>query len=657
MKRIFAVFIAVVLLCSTVIPVAAENDTRSEDIVILYTNDVHTYIDGPLSYDVIAAIKKDLQVEYKYVLLADAGDHIQGTAYGSMDKGGSIIELMNAAGYDVATLGNHEFDYGMGGCMNVIEWAEFPYISANFYHESNGTRRENVLDSYVIFDCGDEKVAFVGITTPGSFTKSTPAYFQDENGNYIYGISAGENGADMQQDVQKAINAAKEDGATQIIALGHLGMETSASPWTSVETIAGVSGLDAFIDGHSHHMIEKEMVKDKDGHDVLLTQTGEYFGRIGMMVIDSKNGDITTDFIECEEILADDGETVEGYKLNSELYSGTELISDEAVKTVQNMWITQVDELLGETIGSTSVVLDNYDADGNRLVRAQETNTGDFAADALYYLFDNMDLDVDVAIMNGGGIRNQGITGDISYKLCKDIHTFGNVACLQTVSGQQLLDALEWGARSVGEGESGGFLQVSGLTYQIDTSIPDTTQKDDKGVWIGCPTGEYRVHNVKIYNKETQAWDALDLNATYNLAGYNYTLRDLGDGFAMFDGAVNILDYVMEDYMVLANYINGFEGGVVAATNSPLGVKYAGLLIDYGTVNGSGRITMAEKSDISISDQDQMESGTGSGENTGGPVAPEDDTIMVIIVFCAIIFVSGIAVILWFVIKKKKAFK
>ncbi len=657
MKRIFAVFIAVVLLCSTVIPVAAENDTRSEDIVILYTNDVHTYIDGPLSYDVIAAIKKDLQVEYKYVLLADAGDHIQGTAYGSMDKGGSIIELMNAAGYDVATLGNHEFDYGMGGCMNVIEWAEFPYISANFYHESNGARRENVLDSYVIFDCGDEKVAFVGITTPGSFTKSTPAYFQDENGNYIYGISAGENGADMQQDVQKAINAAKEDGATQIIALGHLGMETSASPWTSVETIAGVSGLDAFIDGHSHHMIEKEMVKDKDGHDVLLTQTGEYFGRIGMMVIDSKNGDITTDFIECEEILADDGETVEGYKLNSELYSGTELISDEAVKTVQNMWITQVDELLGETIGSTSVVLDNYDADGNRLVRAQETNTGDFAADALYYLFDNMDLDVDVAIMNGGGIRNQGITGDISYKLCKDIHTFGNVACLQTVSGQQLLDALEWGARSVGEGESGGFLQVSGLTYQIDTSIPDTTQKDDKGVWIGGPTGEYRVHNVKIYNKETQAWDALDLNATYNLAGYNYTLRDLGDGFAMFDGAVNILDYVMEDYMVLANYINGFEGGVVAATNSPLGVKYAGLLIDYGTVNGSGRITMAEKSDISISDQDQMESGTGSGENTGGPVAPEDDTIIVIIVFCAIIFVSGIAVILWFVIKKKKAFK
>ena len=244
-------------------------------------------------------------------------------------------------------------------------------------------------------------------------------------------------------------------------------------------------------------------------------------------------------------------------------------------------------------IGSTALTLDNYDAEGKRLVRSQETNTGDFCADALYYLFDNMGLDVDVAIMNGGGVRNKAVTGEISYKVCKNIHTFGNVACLQTITGQQLLDALEWGARGAGTGEEiGGFLHVAGVTYKIDTAYPQSIVADDKGVWVSGPTGGYRVHDVMVYNKETKAYEALDLAAQYNLAGYNYTLRDLGDGFAMFDGAINVLDYVMEDYMVLANYVQAFEGGVVDATNSPLAAKFPGMLVNYGTVDGSGRIVL-----------------------------------------------------------------
>ena len=568
-------------------PMTAAAETTSEDIVILYTNDVHTYIDGPLSYDVIAAVKEELETQYAHVILADAGDHIQGTAYGSMDKGETIIELMNAAGYDVATLGNHEFDYGMEGCQNAVALAQFPYVSANFYHEADGVRGENVLGSYELFDFGEEKIAFVGITTPETFTKTTPAYFQDADGNFIYGISGGEDGSALQQDVQNTIDAARAEGATQVIALGHLGVDLSSGPWTSEAAIAGVSGLDAFIDGHSHTVMEGKNVTDKDGNEVLLTQTGEYFTRIGMMVIDAETDEITTDFIECEE--TEDG----GYQLVSDLYSGTVVLSDEEVKAAKDSWIAEIDTMLGQKIGSASVTFDNYDSEGNRLVRSQETNSGDFAADALYYLFDDMDMDVDVAIMNGGGIRNKSITGELTYKVCKDMHTFGNVACLQTVTGQQILDALEWGARSAGTAELGGFLQVSGLTYRIDTGIESTVQHDDKDIWTGSPTGAYRVHDVKIYNKETGAWDALDPAAEYNLAGYNYTLRDLGDGFAMFDGAVNVLDYVMEDYMVLANYVQGFEGGVVDAANSPLLAKYAGLLVNYGDVNGSGRIVAA----------------------------------------------------------------
>ena len=597
---------------ATAAPTAAPTEAPTEppvvgnDVVILHTNDIHTYIDKPLSYDVIAAIKAELQKEFDYVLLADAGDAVQGTAFGSMDKGETIVKLMNIAGYDVATLGNHEFDYGMDGTMNVIEWAEYPYTSSNFYHEKDGVKGETVLDAYVMFECGAEKVAVVGITTPESFTKSTPAYFQDENGTYIYGIAGGEDGAALYADVQAAVDAAKAAGATKVVALGHLGDDTSSQPWTSEEVIANVSGLTAFIDGHSHSTVEGKEVADKDGAKVILNQTGEYFDGIGMVILRA-DGTVETDLIGYEEIeaakvdekgeavLDDKGEPVMevvGYKLASDLYTGAEWPVDEAVTAVKDHWIEAIDTQLGTVIGSSKVSLGNYDADGKRLVRSQETNTGDFCADALYYLFDDMGLDVDVAIMNGGGVRNKAdITGDLTYKTAKEIHTFGNVACLQTITGQQLLDALEWGARTAGTGEEcGGFLHVSGITYKVDTEWPSSVGMDDKGVWTNAPTGGYRVHSVKVYNKETNAYEDLDLTANYNLAGYNYTLRDLGDGFNMFSGAVNVLDYVMEDYMVLANYIQGFEGGVVDATNSPLLAKYSGLMLDYSELGGSGRI-------------------------------------------------------------------
>ena len=587
---------------------ATEAAAATEDVVILYTNDVHTYIDGALSYDVIAGLKAALKEQYGNVLLVDAGDAIQGTAYGSMDKGKTIVTLMNEAGYDLATLGNHEFDYGMEGTMKVIEWAEFPYVSCNFYHEENGVKGESVLPAYQMFEIGGRKIAFVGITTPESFTKSTPAYFQDEAGNYIYGISGGEDGSDLYADVQAAVDAAHAAGANMVIALGHLGDDPASQPWTSEEVIANVSGLTAFIDGHSHSTVKGKAVAGKDGGKVILTQTGEYFDQIGAMLISAEGNTVSTNFIGYSEITEKvldeagnavlDEEGVEqtqvvGYAFTSDLALDTTWASNSDVAAIKDAWIDEINTHLGQSIGSAAVVFDNYDAAGNRLVRSQETNTGDFAADALYYLFDGMGLDVDVAIMNGGGVRNKAVTGELSYLTAKSIHTFGNVACLQTVTGQQLLDALEWGARSAGTGEEcGGFLQVSGITYKIDTEWPASLQQDEKGVWIGGPTGGYRVHDVQVYNKETGTYEPLDLAASYNLAGYNYTLRDLGDGFNMFDGAVNVLDYVMEDYMVLANYITAFESGLVNATNSPLSTKFPGMLLDYSTVNGSGRIVM-----------------------------------------------------------------
>ena len=540
-----------------------ETLAEENEIVIYYTNDVHTYIDKDLSYDAIADLKAQTEAVAAGVILVDAGDHVQGTAYGAMDKGETIIKLMNAAGYDLATLGNHEFDYGMERALELTEEADFNYVSSNFYHMEDGVVGENVLPAYQIFEIDGKKIALLGITTPETYTKSTPKYFMDEEGNYIYGIAGGDDGAALYAAVQDAIDEAANDGADYIIALGHLGDDPASQPWTSEELIANTTGLDAFIDGHSHSTVEGKDVADKEGNTVLLTQTGEYFGAIGRMTINADG--ITTELI-----------TEWNY-------------SDKVVASIKDSWIADVDTLLNEKIGTTEVDFKIKDNTG-RLIRKQETNLGDFCADALYYLFSVTEgLDVDVAIMNGGGIRADHLAGDITYKTCKTVHTFGNVACLQTVTGQQILDALEWGAKDVGKGENGGFLHVSGLTYEIHSYIESTVQKAEDGTWAGSPTGEYRVKNVKIL--QDGEYVDLDLDAKYNLAGYNYTLRDLGDGFAMFGGAVNVKDYVMEDYMVLANYVKAFEDATIKANNSPLGAN-------YGDIYGEGRISIVTEKPV-----------------------------------------------------------
>ena len=535
------------------------------DVTILYTNDVHTYIDNKSpkpTYAAIAALKKSIEDTGRDVLLVDAGDHIQGTAYGSMDDGATIIELMNEAGYDLATPGNHEFDYGMARAKAVIQEADFPYVSCNWVDLRTGF---NVLPSVKFFFVGGRKIAFVGVTTPETFTKSTPAYFMnDAQTKYIYDILGGEDGQKLYDAVQEAIDKAEFWGADTIIGLGHLGVDPSSSPWTSEEVIAHTHGFTAFIDGHSHTVMANKQVTDASGKAVTLTQTGSYFKNIGKMTVGA-DGTITTELIN----------TYEGL--------------DAAVAATASNWISAVDDMLGEEIavGDTKFYI-NDPATGKRRIRSGETNLGDFVADGIYTYFNEIEeLHCDVAIMNGGGIRTDVEAGPWSFKTCKTVSPFGNVACLMSVTGQQIQDALEFGARFAGaEGkENGGFLQVAGARYTIHPMIPNTVQTDDKNVWTGSAATP-RVSNVEIYDKTTGTYKPLDPNATYALAGMNYTLRNLGDGFAMFDGATLIKDYVSEDYLVMSSYAAMF-GGVdanglphLASANSPL-ADYPGYLLNY----------------------------------------------------------------------------
>lgn len=546
------------------------------DVTILYTNDVHTYIDKQspkLTYAAIADLKQSYQNAGKDVLLVDAGDHVQGTAYGSMDEGASIIKLMNAAGYDVATPGNHEFDYGMDRAKAIMKEADFPYLSCNWVDLRTTLR---VLPSVKVFVRGGRRIAFVGVTTPETFTKSTPAYFMDKaQRKYIYDIQGGEDGKKLYDAVQKAIDKAKLL-ADVVIGLGHLGVDPSSSPWTSEEVIAHTSGFDAFIDGHSHTVMENKQVQDASGKAVTLTQTGSYFANVGEMTI-AADGTITTKLIPTHEGM------------------------DAGIAAMQTSWVNTVDDMLGEKIAvgdSDFYVTDP--ATGKRRIRSAETNLGDFVADGIYTYFNEVEkLHCDVAIMNGGGIRADVPAGDWTFKTCKQVSPFGNVACLMSVTGKQIQDALEFAARFAGEGgkENGGFLQVAGATYEIHTDIPNTVQTDEKNVWIGSATGTPRVQNVKIYDKASGSYLPLDPGATYALAGMNYTLRNLGDGFAMFDGAELIKDYVSEDYLVMSTYAMIFDGADAAglphlsSANSPL-AAYPGYLLNYEQPYGAGRITI-----------------------------------------------------------------
>lgn len=531
-------------------------------ITILHTNDVHTHIDNTmevgegdkaekvsaLRYSTIAGYKASLE----NVLLVDAGDHVQGTPYGTEDKGHTIIDLMAAAGYDLATLGNHEFDYAMDGTKNVVEWAKesFPYISCNFFYKD-----EPVLEPYKVFEVGGKKVAFVGITTPESITKSTPKYFMDENGNYVYSIAGGADGADLYATVQGAIDdAAKE--ADYVIALGHLGIDEASAPWRSTDVIANTTGLTAFIDGHSHSEVTGEKVADKSGKEVVLAQTGTALDNVGQLTI-AADGTVTSELLSMDDLAA--------------------VTPDAKVAEMETAFITAVDESLSKAIGATAVTLNVNGSDGKRSVRKEETNIGNFCADAFLYAAEKAGIEADVAFNQGGGIRATIPVGEVNTKMLKAVYPWGNEVGIKTVTGQELKDALEWSYRTANvenTNEVGGYLQIAGMKVTVNLSTPSTVQQDENLVWIGGPTGAYRVEKIEILNKETNAYEPIDLAKTYTVVSGPYLLEQMGDGYNMFKSG-EATKFIADDYMTLVDYIQSFP--VDPATNLatvPVGAGY-----------------------------------------------------------------------------------
>lgn len=532
-------FLAVIMVSGMAAPAAVQaQDVTHDDIVVLFTNDVHCTSDEGMSYAAIAGYKAEMEAKYgeDAVTLVDNGDAIQGAVLGTLSKGGWIVDIMNEVGYDLAVPGNHEFDFGMDVFLNIAgKQANYRYTSCNFMNKSGYT----VLKPYVMVPYGDVDVAYVGITTPETISKSTPSFFQNDKGEYIYSFCQDDTGAMLYRQVQKTVDAARADGADYVVALAHLGEDAQSTPWMSTEVIANTSGIDAVLDGHSHITTPSKEVKNVKGEEVLLSQTGTKGSNIGKLVIE-EDGDMHTELVETAEVSTE-----------SEAYQTTQAF----IKDIQAKYQAVTQEVVGQSDTTLTV---NDPATGKRAIRSQETNMGDFCADAYRTV-----MGADIGFVNGGGIRADINPGDVTYGDMIAVHPFGNTICLVEVKGQQIIDALELGAMYVGVAESGGFLQVSGLTYRIDSSVPSSVVVDNEGSFVEVK-GVRRVSDVKVLNQKTGAYEPIDVNKTYTLAGHNYMLKNGGDGYSMFGiDNVNILkDEVLMNYM--SECLNGVVGEAYA---------------------------------------------------------------------------------------------
>ena len=525
---------------------------KNGEIVILFTSDIHCGIDQGFGFAGLAQIRDTLEAQGYTTILVDDGDAIQGESVGTISKGETIVNLMNEIGYDVAIPGNHEFDYGMERFLELAKTkANYKYISCNFNKQG-----ELVFDPYVIIEACGKKIAFVGVTTPKTVNTSTPAYFQNENGEYIYGFFPGQNGEELYSHVQKAVDDARAEGADYVYVMGHLGNEAESIPYTYMDVIANTTGIDVFLDGHSHDT-DQIVMKNKNGESVTRSAVGTKFSCIGY-------SRITADGIEETGVWRWPNKTSAVELLNIENPIA------ELVKKSQE----DLADVLTKVVATSSVELTIYDPEAKdenenpiRMVRRAETNIGDFCADALRDA-----SGADVAVINGGGIRKSISKGDITYRDIINVFPFGNQLCVLDVTGQQILDALEWSVREM-PGEHGGFLQVSGMSFEIDVTIPSPCKADDNNMCIGFG-GARRIRNVKIGD------EPLDSAKHYTLAGINYTLLDHGDGYTAFDGAELLQDRVKIDNQLLIDYIIDTLGGVIGET--------------YADPRGEGRIKVIE---------------------------------------------------------------
>ena len=519
-KRLLSCIVCIcMVLCSLNAATFAKD---SETIVILYENDVHCAVEG---YSKLAAMKNELKSEYEYVGVVSSGDFVQGGTLGAVSKGEYIVELMNLVGYDAIAPGNHEFDYTISRLTELYELSETKYISCNF---AKIGEEKTYFEPYTIVSYGDVDIAYIGIITPETITSARPSQFRNENGEIIYTF----NESRLYELVQESIDEATEDGADYVIALSHIGYDESGELNDVTDVIENTDGLDVVLDAHSHSVIEEKIVKDKSGDDVLLSSTGTGFENIGKLTI--ANGEFDTELVK------------------TETYTKTDADVDAYIAEINESYA----ELGNRKIGESKVELITHNEEGVRLVRTAETNLGNLCSDALFFV-----TNADVSYVNGGGLRAPIKSGDMTFNDIYSVFPFNNRIVTAEITGQVLLDMLEMSMISYPQ-EDGAFPHMSGITFSVNKSIPSSIKVDENGFFTKVD-GDYRVYDVKVLDKESGNYKALELDKKYILAAADYYILNFGSGMSMFKDAKVVESEGMLDVEVLERYITDNLNGVI----------------------------------------------------------------------------------------------
>ena len=563
-KRIitFSLVLCMALSVFTGVVYAADTDT----VVILYENDVHCAVEG---YSKLAAMKNELSETYTNVGVVSVGDFVQGGTLGAVSKGEYIVNLMNKVGYDAIALGNHEFDYQLPRLNELNAMSNTKFISCNFQKIGED---KTYFEPYTIVSYGNVDVAYIAITTPETINSSSPAQFKNDKGELIYTF----NESKLYDIVQTNINAAETAGADYVIALSHIGYDESGNLADITDVIENTDGFDVVLDAHSHSVIEEKVIKDKSGDDVLLTSTGTKFEYIGKLTI--KNGAFDTELVEVES------------------YTKTDPVVDAYITEINENYA----QLGNRKIGESKVEFITHDKDGNRLVRNAETNLGNFCSDALRVM-----TGADMSFVNGGGLRAPMEAGEVTFNDIFSVFPFNNQIVTAEISGQILIDFLEMAVMNYPE-EDGSFPHMSGVTFSVNKSIPTSVKVDENGFFEKVD-GAYRVYNVKVLDKTSGEYKALDPNGKYVIAGFNYFLLDFGGGMTMFKDA-KILDAEGTlDVELLENYIVEHLGGVI-------GEEYAEVKPNISFTDGV--ITETPDNNENNEQEDKEPSSPQTGDNS-----------------------------------------
>ncbi|MCQ2144382.1 MAG: bifunctional metallophosphatase/5'-nucleotidase [Bacteroidales bacterium] len=492
--------------------------------VIYYDNDVHSHVDG---YAVAAKLKKDAVNAGIPSCLVSSGDYVQGASLGASTKGASIVEIMNTAGYDAVTLGNHEFDYGMPRLAELSKALNATIVDCNLFDLRTG----RMYAPYKIFQMGGVKVAFLGISTPYSFVSSVPSYFQDDKGNMVYSLCA----ENLYEVVQESVDNARKEGADYVIVLSHLGDDIYFDPINSHELIANTRGIDVVLDGHSHHFLPACHRKNIDGEPVMLTQTGSYFDYVGCLTISPK-GKLSAKLIRSSKVRERDAATL--------------AVIDKVKKDYESVG--------SRVVGRSETEMIFADVSSPRIVRERESGLGDFCADAI-----RLTMGTEISMLGGGSIRAAINKGDVTYNDLFTCFPFRNTIGITTLSGQQILDILEFSVATL-PAEFGGFLQVSGIKFDVNVRVDSPARIDSNKILVSFEGDKRRVANAMVLNKEGE-YEPLQRERFYTVSGSTYLLIEHGDGYEHLFKDTKTVDTKIDDVDILERYITENLGGVIPA--------------------------------------------------------------------------------------------